>query len=123
MKYFIYCLLCLYSTTALAQFATYQPLEEIRSLQASPAQTVAGYIPTSHGWVKVGLQVKSGEYSIQVVAYKPNANSQYQFAGQTNNWIRCNSAASSVSAYRDGQFAADNFDFKAHIQGLGTVYF
>ncbi|MBD5272172.1 MAG: hypothetical protein HDS42_02715 [Bacteroides sp.] len=117
-----FCGLSFYSQ---AQFATYQPLDEVNQARANQAQTIYGYVSTSKGWVRVSLRVVETKNSICVVGYKPNTNSSNSFAtyGNPNNWISCQSWAENVSAYRDGQVAANNFDYRASVSGLGTVYF
>lgn len=108
-----------------SQFATYQSLEEANQMRSTPSQTVYGYIPSSNGWVRVSLRIVTSRNSICVVGYLPNTNSSNSFAtyGNPNNWISCQSFAEGVSAYRDGQVAANNFNYKARVSGLGVVYF
>ncbi len=64
---------------------------------------------------------------ILVVGYKEKDTSNYggYFAeyGQANPWRTCNVYAEGVSVYSDSREIVNNFDFKAYVPGLGTVYF
>lgn len=62
-----------------------------------------------------------------VVGYKQKDTSIYGGAfssyGNSNPWRSCQAWAQEVSVYSDGRQIANNFDYKASISGLGTVYF
>ncbi len=113
--------------TANAQFATYQSINEYQEAQNSPAQTTYGYLPTSNGWVRISIRVKETRNSILVVGYKEKDTSTYGGAfatyGNSTPWRECHAWAETVSVYSDGREIANNFDCKASISGLGTVYF
>lgn len=110
-----------------AQFTTYHSTYEEQEAQNNPVQTVYGYIPTSNGWVRVSIRVKETSSSVLVVGYKEKDTSSYGGAfttyGNPNPWRSCRAWAESVSVFSDGREIANNFDFKASISGLGTVYF
>ena len=108
-----------------AQYITYHSIYEEQEAQNSPVQTVYGYIPTSNGWVRVSIRVKETSSSVLVVGYKEKDTSggAYITYGNPNPWRSCRAWAESVSVFSDGREIANNFDFKASISGLGTVYF
>ena len=62
-----------------------------------------------------------------VVGYKEKNLSPYGGAfstyGDSNPWRSCNAWAEPVSVYSDGREIANNFEYKAHVSGLGIVYF
>lgn len=102
-----------------AQFNTWTPIE---NYQDTPTKQTYGYISTSDGWVRVNIQVKYGKYSATIVAYKEKNTGRFNTWGG-DSWRNCNARAQEVSEYSDGKYAANNFDYKAYIYGLGTVYF
>lgn len=109
-----------------AQYNVFTPYEDPRSAQSAPIQQTYGYIKSSSGWVRVNIQVRVSEYSVTVVAYKQKNNSGYDQYYNTyggNNWIKCNASAQEVTSFEDGRVAANNFDYKAYVTGLGTIYF
>lgn len=110
-----------------AQFATYHSIDQYQQAQQSPVQTVYGYIPTSNGWVRISIRIQEANNGILVVGYKEKDTSTYGGAfatyGNPNPWRKCQSWAEAVSVYSDGREIANNFDCKAYISGLGTIYF
>ena len=110
-----------------AQFAVFHSYDEEQEAQNSPVQTVYGYISTSKGWIRVSIRVKETSSSVLVIGYKKKDTSTYGGAfatyGNPNPWRSCKEWAQSVSVFSDGREIANNFDFKASISGLGTVYF
>lgn len=113
--------------TANAQYVTYQSTYEQEELQEAPIQKIQGYLKTSKGWVRINLKVKELSNSIRVVGYKEKNTSQFAGAfaeyGNPDHWRNCNARAEGLSVFSDGQTAVNNFDYKAYISGLGTVYF
>lgn len=126
MKKFFLALIMVCTTIGVqAQFAIFDRLEDDRQVQTSPTQTVYGYVPTSSGWVRVTLQVTAVNGALYVVAFRPNQSQSNNFAiyGNDSGWNKCKERAQGVSAYSDGQTVANNFEYKATVIGLGTVYF
>lgn len=126
-KIVLTCILGLYGIAGYAQFATYHNIYEEEEIQQTPAQTVYGYVPTSKGWVRVTIRIKQVGNSVKVVGYKEKNTSRFAGAyatyGTSNPWRNCNTWADEVSVISDGKEVANNFDYKASITGLGTVYF
>ena len=112
-----------------AQYSDYEPI--FRSGRKSsksrnvPVQQTYGYVPTRDGWVRVNIRIQATQYGVVVVGYKEKDNigfNQY-YSSYGDGWNQCNASAEEVSAFEDGQIAANNFDYKAYVSGLGTVYF
>lgn len=109
-----------------AQYNVFTPMEDSYSTEDSPVQQVHGYVKTNSGWVRVNLKVRVSQFSVTVVGYKAKTNSGYDQYYNTyggNQWKKCNARAEEVMAFSDGQYAANNFDYKANVPGVGIVYF
>lgn len=121
------CAFALLTITAKAQFVTYESTYQQEEMRTAPAQKIQGYLKTNRGWVRINLKVKELSNSIRVVGYKEKNTSPYAGAyveyGNPDHWRTCNTQAEGLSVYSDGQTAVNNFDYKAYIPGLGTVYF
>ena len=126
-RFFIVLSLGIACLTTYAQFSIYHGSNEYEEARTAPVQTIYGYMPTRNGWVRISLRVKETNRSLMVVGYKQKDTSKYggyfSTYGSSNSWIRCQSWAQEVSVYSDGRDIANNFDYKASISGLGTVYF
>lgn len=126
-KVLILIVLCSFGIGASAQFTTYHSSSAYEEAQSAPVQTTYGYLPTSNGWVRISIRVKETREGILVVGYKEKDTSEYggifTTYGNPNPWRNCQSWAEEVSVYFDGREVANNFDCKASISGLGTVYF
>lgn len=119
--------LCIGALTMAAQFVTYQNVYDLQEAREVPAQTVYGYFRVDNEWVRTAIKVKETSNSIYVVGYKEKETSRFAGAyvtyGNPSPWRSCNEQAQTVSVYSDGKEVAYNFDYKASIAGLGTVYF
>lgn len=116
------------TATLNAQFRTFTPFipEGSSPSKSAPVEQVYGYVPTSSGWVRVHLKVQMSQYGVTVVGYKDKNNTgynQYFRSSGGEDWKFCRTGAQRVSEFSDGREIANNFDFKAYITGLGTVYF
>lgn len=63
---------------------------------------------------------------VTVVGYKAKNNtgySQYFRSSGGEDLPFCREGAQRVTEFSDGREIANNFDYKAYISGLGTVYF
>lgn len=126
-KLVIFIVMCFAGVAANAQFATYHSSTAYEEAQHAPTQTLHGYVPTYNGWVRISIRVKETSQGILVVGYKEKDTSTYGGAfatyGNSSPWRRCQAWAEEVSVYSDGREIANNFDCKASISGVGTVYF
>lgn len=113
--------------TVNAPFSIYHGSNEYEEARTAPVQTVYGYVPTHNGWVRISLHVKVINNSVMVLRYKEKNTSKYgsyfSTYGNSNSWRKCQFWAQEVSVYSEGREIANNFDYKASISGLGTVYF
>ena len=94
----------------------------MENYQDIPVQQTYGYVRTSGGWQRISIRIKEGNYSVKVVGYKIVEKGPFTTWGG-NQWRQTNSKAEPVSVYSDGQEIVRNFDYKANISGVGTVYF
>ena len=112
-----------------AQYSDFNPITGggSRSSQSRkvPVQQTYGYVPTRNGWVRVSIRIQATQYGVVVVGYKDKDNVGYNqyYSSYGDGWNQCSASVESVSAFEDGQTAANNFDYKAYVSGLGTVYF
>lgn len=112
-----------------AQFSDFNPIigggRGSSQSKKIPIQQTYGYVPTSRGWVRVNIRIQATQYGTIVVGYKEKENIGYNqyYSTYGDGWNQCHASAESVSVFEDGQTAANNFDNKAYISGLGTVYF
>ena len=119
-------ILSLIPVKAKAQFSVYTPLETPEEISNAQIIQTYGYVPTSSGWVRVNIKVRTGRYSVTIVGYNEKNNtgySQYFSTYGGNSWHSCNTRAEDVTEFSDGTVAANNFDYKAYVSGLGYVYF
>lgn len=83
-------------------------------------QTTAGYYYDnySQNFKRIKIRINSISYYGQPQVYiKGIYNSQY------NMWSDCNNQASKVNIQFDGESIADNFEWKAQVLNIGTIYF
>lgn len=83
-------------------------------------QTTAGYYYDNYSqkFKRIKIRVNTVSYYGQPQVYiKGVYNSLY------NMWTDCNNQASKVSIQLDGESIADNFEWKAQILNIGTIYF
>lgn len=123
---------CLLSITAYSQvpFVTYETVPKTGQTnpnsynqKRSPQgdyQTAAGYYYDNYSqkFKRIKIRVNSVSYYGQPQVYiKGIYNPQY------NMWSDCNSQASKVSIQFDGESIVNNFEWKAQILNIGTIYF
>lgn len=112
-----------------AQYSDYNPIfrggRKSSKSRNAPVQQTYGYVPTSNGWVRVNIRIQATQYGVIVVGYKDKDNIGYNqyYSSYGDGWNQCHASTESVSVFEDGQTAANYFDYKAYVSGLGTVYF
>lgn len=109
-----------------AQFSDFNPVSPRTSsnYRRAPIQQTYGYVRTSNGWVRVNIRIQATPYGVNIVGYKnKDIGMDQYFSSYGDGWNKCNASAEEVSAFEDGRTAANNFDYKAYVSGLGTVYF
>lgn len=130
-KITIVCVSCLLSVAAYSQvsFVTYEavPINEqsnnsYKQQQAQPLhyQIAAGYYYDSftEDFKRIKIKINtSSVYGQPQVFLKEIYNLQY------NMWSDCNNQASKVNIQFDGEDIANNFEWKAQIPNIGTIYF
>lgn len=89
-----------------------------RQQQAENLQMVTAYYVNSRGaWEKLSVKVRVTEnYNRVVVTVRAYYDKTY------GRWQSTNSTASTVDVL-DSNIVRENFDWKCHITGYGTVYF
>ncbi|MBD5358193.1 MAG: hypothetical protein HDR88_14575 [Bacteroides sp.] len=108
---------------AYAQYATYRNIYELEAAEKAPTQDVECFLKTKKGWARITIKVKESGSTILVVGYKTKNKPSYATYGDPNPWRSCKVYATDVNLYEDGREAAEYFDYKASISGLGTIYF
>lgn len=78
----------------------------------------AYYIDLNNRLKRIKIQVNSTSYlSIQSVFLRGVYNNDY------NSWSVCNTLASKIDPYMDGEYLANNFEWKVNNATYGTIYF
>lgn len=125
-KLFIVLMMLSMTMASHAQFIQYQPVIPERQRAQAQQEQMYAYIYTSNGWQRIRIKVAIPEYgNAYVSAYIPPKNNSnfvpYTPAG-SSPWRSSSAPVYDVSR-SDGDYIYRNFDYKAQINGVGTIYF
>ena len=100
---------------------SYQQQQPIFQQQQQPSyQAAAGYYYDEYSKSVKRVKIKINSTSAYGL---PQMYLRGLYDSQLNSWSDCNIQASKVSATFDGEYMANNFEWKVQVANIGVIYF